>query len=133
MKIKIGVYPLSISKRFVSILDRVIKESKVDAFAGVIINFRDPNYSSESGGYHPVEIMINSEGIIQYITDFAYFGKPPYAELGKELDFDVSAGIFGYSGRDYPIAEGRGIYRIFQSNFCDYHDSGIFRIEVNPL
>ena len=133
MKINVGVYPLAVSKRLVSILEKAIADSKVDASSGVILNFRDSNYSPETGGYHPVEVMILENGNIGYITDFAYFGSAPYHELGKELDFDFSNKVFGYTGRDYPITEGKGIFRIFQSNFCDYYDSGIFTIEVTPL
>ncbi|MBF0263789.1 MAG: DUF2787 family protein [Gammaproteobacteria bacterium] len=33
----------------------------------IILNFRDPTYSSVDGGYHPVEIMINEQGIILLI------------------------------------------------------------------
>lgn len=28
----------------------------------VTINFRDPNYSADDGGYHPVEIRLENEG-----------------------------------------------------------------------
>lgn len=28
----------------------------------VVLNFRDPNYSADDGGYHPVEIRLENEG-----------------------------------------------------------------------
>uniref|UniRef100_UPI003C6D1707 DUF2787 family protein n=1 Tax=Escherichia coli TaxID=562 RepID=UPI003C6D1707 len=39
----------------------------------VVINFRDPDYSAESGGIHPVEIRFirkNNEWYFDYVTDF---------------------------------------------------------------
>jgi hypothetical protein len=71
MKINVGVYPIAVSKKFVNILTQSIKESGVDVSNGVIINFKDPDYSLETGGYHPIEIMVSKTGNIQYITDFA--------------------------------------------------------------
>ena len=28
----------------------------------VVLNFRDPTYSAENGGYHPVEIRLENDG-----------------------------------------------------------------------
>ncbi|WP_225390201.1 DUF2787 family protein, partial [Escherichia coli] len=44
----------------------------------VVINFRDPDYSAESGGFHPVEIRFirkNNEWYFDYVTDFSYMGR----------------------------------------------------------
>ncbi|MBF0382426.1 MAG: DUF2787 family protein [Magnetococcales bacterium] len=133
MKIDVGVSPLAISKQFSTIIEKAITASGVDTKNGVIINFRDPDYSQEIGGYHPVEVMVNNAGCIQYITDFSYTGSPPFAELAKELDFDFAAGIFGHMGRDYPIKEGMDLFRVFQSNFCSYHNSDVFTVKVTNL
>ena len=94
-----------------------IETSNVDTSDGVILNFRDPDYSAESGGYHPVEICVNAQGRIQYITDFAYYGQGPYAELGKELDFDFGYGVFQQMGREFPIRDGANLFKIWQSQF----------------
>ena len=91
------------------------------------------NYSAEHGGYHPVEIAINSAGEIQYITDFAYVGDGYFAELAKEIDFDFSLGIFQHFGRDYPIRQGAELFQIWQENFCSYYDSGVFQVTVQSL
>jgi len=73
MNIQKTGYPLSISNRLISILAKEIEQhSEVDSSSGCIINFRDPDYSAESGGYHPVEICLDENGRFQYITDFAY-------------------------------------------------------------
>jgi len=34
----------------------------------IIFNFRDPQYTPEQGGFHPVEIMLNASGKITYMT-----------------------------------------------------------------
>ena len=86
-------YPVAISQQLVAIIDKEIEACDVDTSEGVILNFRDPDYSAESGGYHPVEICVDAQGRIQYITDFAYYGQGPYAELDKELDFDLGHGV----------------------------------------
>ena len=125
-------YPVAVSKGFAKILEQEIADSGVNAGDGVILNFRNPDYSPETGGYHPVEVMISDNGRIEYITDFSYAGSPPFAELVKEIDFDFSAGLFGHMGRDYPVHHGRGLFRTWQSNFCSYARSGIFQVTVSP-
>lgn len=104
-----------------------------DMSSGFILNFRDPDYSAEHGGYHPVEVLVLPTGVLAYVTDFAYVGCPPYAELTKELDFDFSYGLFGQMGRDYPLQEGRELFRLFQQNFVSYYQSGVFSLSVSPL
>jgi hypothetical protein len=133
MKIKKEVYPLAVSKRFVAILEREIKQAGIDATDGVVINFRDPEYDVDWGGYHPVEVMIAYDGTIQYITDFAYVGTHPYHELAKELDWDINMKLFQQMGRDYPIRQGRGLYRLWQANFCAYYDNGVFAVSVGAI
>ena len=100
--------------------------------SGYILKFRDPDYSAEHGGYHPVEVLVLPTGVLGYVTDFAYVGCPPYAELAKELDYDFSYGVFGHLGRDYPIHEGRELFLLFQQNFVSYYQSGIFSVSVSP-
>jgi hypothetical protein len=133
MNINAEVYPVAVSKRFIAILTREIDKAGTDTTEGVVINFRDPDYSPESGGYHPVEVMVSSDGTIQYITDFSYVGTPPYQELAKELDFDFRLNLFQQMGRDYPIGQGRGLFRVWQSNFCSYYIDGVFEIKVGSI
>jgi len=133
MNIQHKGYPVKISQQLVAIISKELAKTEVDTTEGVILNFRDPDYSAESGGYHPVEICVNAEGRIQYITDFAYFGQGPYAELDKELDFDFSYGLFQQMGREYPIKQGASLFKIWQSNFCSYYRSQVFSVTVQPM
>ena len=93
-----------------------------------IISFKDPNYSAEQGGFHPVEIYRQADGSIYYITDFSYQGWPPHAELVKELDFDFGLGLFQQGGRDFPIEKGRELFKIWQQNFLAYYEMSVYRV-----
>jgi hypothetical protein len=133
MKINIDQCPIPISHAFAELLEGEIKKSGINPQYGIVINFRDPGYSAESGGYHPVEVMVSKSATIAYITDFSYCGGP-FLELVKELDWDIMAGVFGYMGiRDYPIEQGAELYRIFQSNFISYYQSEVFQVSVSSL
>ena len=133
MKIIATGYPLSVSKKLVTILEKEIAKSTVNKDDGCCIRFKDPSYSPERGGYHPVEVMISASGQIQYITDFAHVGYGDQVELAKEIDFDFSLNLFGHMGRDYPIQSGKALYRLWQSNFCSYYESGVFEVVVEAV
>jgi len=124
-------YALPIEKALVKILETELQRTEQFESGTKILNFRDSNYSATEGGYHPVEIMLNEQGIIQYITDFAYVGDGYYAELAKELDFDFSNGLLGQMGRCYPIEHAWELFQIWQQNFCAYYDMGIFEVEIS--
>ncbi|WP_166426207.1 DUF2787 family protein [Paraglaciecola sp. 20A4] len=86
----------------------------------ITINFRDPTYSPESGGFHPVEIRLENRDTIWhfcYITDFAYLGM---GGLAKELDFDFQAGVFQNFLGIYPIEQASDMYQIWEGNFLHY-------------
>lgn len=124
-------YPLSISKKLVTIIQQELDKSDIDVSAGVTINFRDPDYSAESGGYHPVEIAVDGEGRILYITDFAYFGIGTFAELDREIDFDFGFNVFQHMGREFPIERGASLFRLWQANFCSYVERQVFEVSVS--
>ena len=88
---------LPVSQRFTKALTAELGDVSVSTSA-ITLNFRDPSYSAETGGFHPVEVRLERRGDafdIIYITDFAYIGIGPFAELVKELDFDFQSGVFG--------------------------------------
>lgn len=130
MVIDRSTFPFRLSDDFVAILVDEIAQAGADT--AVTLNFRDPGYSAEEGGYHPVEVRIEKGGGIAYITDFAFVGMPPYAELVKEIDFDVSLGLFQHFGREFPLECGRELFGIWQENFVSYYRSEVYRVTVTP-
>ncbi len=96
------------------------------------MNFRDVSYSAESGGYHPVEIMIlkrtESQYAIQYLTDFAYMGNV-YPELERNVDFDVANGqafIAPLGWQDCNNKQVSEFYSLWESNFLAYLEMGAY-------
>ena len=130
MEIDTQTCPLPVSNRLVRIILSELDRVKHLLGHMAILNFRDPDYSAERGGFHPVEIMIGSNGRIEYITDFAFCGGP-YPELVKEVDFDFQSGIFGHMGKIYPIESGSELYKLWESNFIEYYQMGVFSVEVS--
>ena len=122
---------LSINKALIKIIETELSQLESSQGDFYILNFRDPDYSSETGGFHPVEIMLNEKGIIQYITDFAYVGQGNMTELAKEIDFDFSSGLLEHFGRCYPIEQGKELFDIWQQNFCAYYEMNIFQVTVS--
>jgi hypothetical protein len=133
MKLRSNGYPLPINPQLIAILEQELGKAEIDISGGIILNFRDPHYSAESGGFHPEEIAIDRDGKLLYLTDFAYVGAGWDVELAKELDFDFSCGLFQQYGMDYPIAKGRELFDLWQQNFCSYVAMGLFQISVSSL
>lgn len=93
--------------------------------ASITVNYRDPGYSPETGGFHPVEIRVN-QGSIQYITDFCFYGMGHMAELGKEIDFDFENQIFEHMGQAFSLEAGRELFELWQGNFINYIQMDVF-------
>lgn len=134
-----GDYPVSVSDSLRQILINLItpeleKLNIINLPGAVTLHFRDPDYTAERGGYHPVEISLeikDREGRISYITDFCYVGQGWCAELAKSLDFDFSGGEFGSLGFPYvPITEADEIYTVWEENFLTYYRMGVFNVSV---
>lgn len=132
MTIDRQAFPFALSPAFVSILETETLKARTPPDSGVTLSFRDPYYSPESGGFHPVEIRIDARGRIEYVTDFAFVGLPPFAELAKEVDFDVGLGLFQHFGREFPIHHGRDLFALWQGNFVSYHRMGVYTVTVEP-
>lgn len=134
MRIQYEGLALPVSKRFIDALIEVIEPVKEPMAEFITVNFRDPKYSAEQGGHHPVEIMITGRCgryDLCYITDFCYAGIGDYAELVKALDFEFIAGTFQDISGYYPIEVAREIYPIWEDNFLTYWlEMGVFDIEV---
>jgi hypothetical protein len=125
--------PFPLTPALIDLVNAQVLKAQIPLTQGAILNFRDPAYSPETGGYHPVEISIDRKGIILYITDFAFVGRPPFAELAKELDFDFGLQLFGHMGVDFPLHEGKDIFQLWQRNFVSYYNGSVYKIEVQAL
>lgn len=134
MRIHYDGLALPVSTKFAHALQTLLNEKQTDA-ESVTINFRDPTYSPESGGFHPVEIRLERQGNkwhFCYITDFAYVGSGPYAELSKELDFDFQSGVFQNLFGVFPIEQATDMYKIWEGNFLYYWlEMSVFETSVS--
>ena len=97
-------------------------------------NFRNPGYSVEQGGVHPVEIRLirGLDGwLFDYVTDFSYQGLGHDAELCKEIDFNFLDGEHTMLGwGPLRLAEARELFDIWQSNFIAYCRLECFSVTV---
>ena len=88
-----------------------------------------------NGGFHPVEIRLEKRDEawhVCYITDFAYVGIGPYAELVKELDFDFQSGVFQNLFGVFPIEQATEMYQIWESNFLYYwFELSVYEVSVS--
>ncbi|MAD44306.1 DUF2787 family protein [Alteromonas australica] len=122
MRIHYDGLALPVSTKFVHEIDNLLRNNQQHSEA-VTLNFRDPNYCAKRGGFHPVEIRLEQRDNmwhICYITDFAYIGSGPYAELTKELDFDFQSGVFQNLFGVFPIEQAKDMYQIWEGNFLYY-------------
>jgi hypothetical protein len=118
---------------FVSVVNDLLKDTSLNGSGIVAVNFRDPSYSAENGGYHPVEIHVDSSGVLLCLTDFAYFGAPPMVELGIELDWNFEQDSFRQYDSFYDLEAGRGLLNLYTKNFTAYYRSGVYEVEVTTL
>jgi len=122
--------------KFYQLIDAEISKANVnvEAYDALTLNFRDPNYSSTYGGYHPVEIRLeHTNGIwrLIYMTDFSYQGHP-YAELAKEIDVCfVTARLSTLFGGPHCALANKSFVKTFVRNFIDYHSMDIYELSIS--
>ena len=133
MHIETAGMPWELNKNLLQIFEDELNKAGITKDVGGILTFRDPDFSPESGGFHPVEVAVGPGGRIEYITDFAYFGMPPHCELAKELDYDFSLGLFQHFGVEFPIEQGYELFKIWQVNFLSYHSMGVYSLSIEPM
>jgi len=118
---------------FVALLDTLLKDTTINSPEIVALNFRDPSHSAENGGYHPVEIHVDSKGNILCITDFSFVVIPPFVELGVELDWSFENEYFRQFDNMYDLECGRGLLGLYLANFTAYYKSGVYQVEITAL
>jgi hypothetical protein len=123
-------YALPIDPALIAILNRQLESLTTPPARLVLLQFRDPDYDVDAGGFHPVDIAVDDRGRIQWITDFAYTEVEGITELGRELDFDLSRGIFQHRGFCQPLAYGADLFQLWQSNFIHYVQMNVFDVQI---
>ncbi len=90
-------FALPVAQALLILLNQEVAKTElnIDRLTQLTFNFRNPGYSAEQGGVHPVEIRLirGLDGwLFDYVTDFSYQGQGQDAELCKELDFNFLDG-----------------------------------------
>lgn len=100
----------------------------------ITLNFRDPNYSAEAGGYHPVEIRLeNKSGLwqIAYITDFSFQGSP-FPELIKEIDICfITKQVFSLFCGWLQNKSAKELLSLFIDNFIEYYSMDCYQVSIS--
>ena len=100
---------------------------------GITFNFRDEEYSPDTGGFHPVELRVVKHGSIwqfEYITDFSYQGYP-YPELVREIDICFQTKqVYCLYGGVVSKNEGDELVKLLVTNFICYVESDIFNVHI---
>lgn len=96
-------------------------------------NFRDPNYTADKGGYHPVELRLEKHNELWqfiYITDFSYQGGP-YPELVKEIDVCFeSKQVYSLYGGLLNQRDAMELVKLFIANFVAYHEMNAYNTKI---
>ena len=110
-------------------------ELNIERLTQLTFNFRNPGYSAEQGGVHPVEIRLirGLDGwLFDYVTDFSYQGMGQDAELCKELDFNFLDDEHYLQGwGPMQRAEAHELFTLWQTNFVAYFRMAYFTVEVS--
>ncbi|EWH09030.1 hypothetical protein DS2_14689 [Catenovulum agarivorans DS-2] len=121
--------------RFKTVINKCVASSAQlsEATQAITLNFRDPNYSAEQGGYHPLEVRLEKRASgwkFIYITDFCYldFYQP---ELVKEVDICFASKTVRVMDRAINDFFAGQYIRDFIRNFLSYHQLGVFEVEVS--
>ncbi|TMS82203.1 DUF2787 domain-containing protein [Pseudoalteromonas sp. S554] len=126
---------LKVPDSFIDVIVSAVIErgDSVGGTKAVTINFRDPDYSPEAGGFHPVEVRLEKQATswqLVYITDFSYQGRHT-PELIKEIDvcFSIKQ-VYHFLAGWLNAREGKELLALFISNFVDYYNTGCYQVTV---
>jgi len=121
-----GGFALPVAQTLLVLLCQEVANTSLDLerLTQLTFNFRNPGYSAEQGGVHPVEIRLirGLDGwLFDYVTDFSYQGLGQDAELCKELDFNFLDNEHYMQGwGPLRLAEARELFDLWQTNFISY-------------
>lgn len=100
----------------------------------ITLNFRDPGYSAETGGYHPVEIRLENKSElwqIAYITDFSFQGSP-FPELIKEIDICfITKQAFSLFCGWLQNKSAKELLSLFIDNFIEYYSMDCYQVSIS--
>lgn len=120
--------------RFYQVIEKELANVDPKGSNAITLNFRDPDYSAEDGGFHPVEVRLEKQQDhwrFVYVTDFAFRGHP-FPELVKDIDIcfnskQVYSLFSGWIGE----RESQGLIKLFSDNFVSYHQMEVYQVEVS--
>ena len=126
---------LKVPDSFIDVIVSAVIErgNSVGGAKAVTLNFRDPDYSPEAGGFHPVEVRLEKQATswqLVYITDFSYQGRHT-PELIKEIDvcFSIKQ-VYHFLAGWLNVREGTELLALFISNFVEYYNTGCYQVTV---
>ncbi|HHQ4774128.1 TPA: DUF2787 domain-containing protein [Aeromonas veronii] len=130
-------FALPVDQELLILLNREVAKTElnIERLTQLTFNFRNPGYSAEQGGVHPVEIRLirGLDGwLFDYVTDFSYQGQGQDAELCKELDFNfLDDEHYLQSWGPMQRAEAHELFILWQTNFVAYCRMAYFTVTVS--
>lgn len=117
-----------------TLINQVLMTAEPKSSNAITLNFRDPEYSAEAGGFHPVEIRLEKQDAhwrMVYMTDFAFHGYP-IPELIKDIDicFNSNQVYSSLCGWMCP-QECKELIKLFIENFISYHSMDVYQVRVS--
>ncbi|MCP3128809.1 DUF2787 domain-containing protein [Shewanella sp. KJ2020] len=120
--------------RFYQVIEKELADVDPKDANAITLNFRDPDYSAEDGGFHPVEVRLEKQQEhwrLVYVTDFAFRGHP-FPELVKDIDIcfnskQVYSLFSGWIGE----RECRALIDLFTQNFATNFVMGVYKVKVS--
>ncbi|WP_371377716.1 DUF2787 family protein [Thalassotalea aquiviva] len=133
MKIKRNT-ELSLPDTFYQLIEKeIIEASKPDEGAKrITLNFLDPGYCAQTGGYHPVNVGLvkdMKEWRLISISDYAYQGLSN--DLVKEIDICFTTNkAYSMFTEWLDSGDSQELLSMLLNNFVEYYDMGVYRTAV---
>ncbi|MGL6124320.1 MAG: DUF2787 domain-containing protein [Shewanella sp.] len=121
-------------EHFYQVIEKELTDVDPKDANAITLNFRDPDYSAEDGGFHPVEVQIEKQQDhwrLVYVTDFSFHGYP-YPELVKEIDICFnSKQVYSEFCGWIPGWDGEALVAMFSDNFVSYYDMEAYHVQIS--